>query len=140
MEKKRRQLFGFYEQVNNINCALNVPTCNNKFVNCFRLMQSVVSSIYCNDLSIPLKKLASERQQAQRNTNEKLCCMSIYREILFLTCKAVGRNNTDLNAFDKQYLIAFGRQERNIICSPQDRPLNINSIYCRQYFKPLQLP
>lgn len=103
-------------------------------------MQSVVSSIYCNDLAVPLKKLALERQQNLTKNDEQYCSMSIYREILFLTCKAVGRSNIDLNAFDKEYASAYSRQERFNLHKPQDGPLNLGSIFCRQYFKPLQLP
>lgn len=103
-------------------------------------MQSIISSIYCNDLLSPLKKLSSERQH-RKNDEKSLCSTSIYRDILFLTCKVVGRSNIDLNAFDKQYTSAYGRQERNNKhMRPQDRPLSVGSIYCRQYFKPLYLP
>ena len=116
-------------------------------INLFRLMQTILSSIHCNDLVDPLKRLALERHRIQKEKmhDQKsitFISQSIYRDILFLTCKALGRANIDLNAFDKEYTTAFARiPERNKdLYAPNDRPMTVCSIYCRQYFKPLSLP
>lgn len=110
-------------------------------------MKSIIDSVHCNDLLDPLKKLAVERQKPQKPTqdeknNTNCVSQSIYRDILFLTCKAVGRTNIDLNVFDKEYATAFSRisERSNKLYGPQDRPLTIGSVFCRQYFKPLLLP
>lgn len=107
-------------------------------------MQSIISSVYTSDLEGPLKRLAMERQKI-RNMNEDKTfgvTYSIYREILFLACKAVGRHNIDLNEFDKVYTATYYRvtERNNALYCPQDRPINISTLYCRQYFRPLSLP
>lgn len=113
---------------------------------CSRMMKSIIDSVHCNDLLDPLKKLALERQRSQKQPNEgtNVNCVSqsIYRDILFLTCKAVGRSNIDPNVFDKEYATAFSRisERNNKLYGPQDRPLTVGSVFCRQYFKPLLLP
>ncbi|KAK9754949.1 uDENN domain [Popillia japonica] len=110
-----------------------------------RMMKSIIDSVHCNDLLDPLKKLALERQRNQKHPTEgNISCVSqsIYRDILFLTCKAVGRSNIDPNVFDKEYATAFSRisERNNKLYGPQDRPLTVGSVFCRQYFKPLLLP
>lgn len=100
--------------------------------------------MYANDLEASLKRLAVERQKFQTEMEEKLfgSTHSIYRDILFLACKAVGRAFVDLNEFDKVYSAAYHRiVERNSeLYKPQDKPLTISALYCRQYFRPLSLP
>lgn len=109
-----------------------------------RLMQSIVVAVYTNDLEGSLKRLANERQKFHSQTDQKLFgnTHSIYRDILFLACKAVGRANIDLNEFDKVYSSAYHRiVERNSdLYKPQDKPLTVSALYCRQYFRPLSLP
>lgn len=104
-------------------------------------MQTVISSVRCNDLLEPLKRLAMERQkhQAVRGIDKT---HSIYRDVLFLAFKALGRSNIDLIAFDKEYKSAFDRlpDRTSKLYRLQDRPLSIGAIYCRHYFKTLTLP
>ncbi|XP_031337524.1 DENN domain-containing protein Crag-like isoform X3 [Photinus pyralis] len=104
------------------------------------VMQSILLGVHSNDLLEPLKRLGMERQKIQKVRGIDRT-HSIYRDILFLACKALGRSNIDLNAFDKEYALAFSRlPERNSkLYRPQDRPLSLGSSYCRQYFKPLSL-
>ncbi|XP_017770333.1 PREDICTED: DENN domain-containing protein 4C isoform X2 [Nicrophorus vespilloides] len=114
--------------------------------NTMRFMQGVVNSVHCNDLSDPMKKLASERQKTLRSQEDRCISIntnrSIYRDILFLTCKAIGRSSIDLNVFDKEYSSAYSRiPDRSAkLYGIQDGPLSLGSVYCRQYFKPLLIP
>ncbi|XP_025833553.1 C-myc promoter-binding protein isoform X2 [Agrilus planipennis] len=106
------------------------------------VMQTIISNVHCNDLLEPLKRLASERQRLQKaRSGPADRTHSIYRDILFLVCKVVGRSNVDLNAFDREYLIAYGRlpERTSKLYKPQDRPLSVGAAYCRQYFRPLNL-
>lgn len=107
-------------------------------------MQSIVSSVYTSDLEGPIKRLAMERQKIINMSEEKTfgITYSIYREILFLACKAVGRANIDINEFDKVYTATYYRitERNNKLYNAQDRPISINTLYCRQYFRPLSLP
>ncbi|RZC41912.1 hypothetical protein BDFB_007823 [Asbolus verrucosus] len=90
----------------------------------------------------PLKSLAAERESQQRMREGKSKTISIYRDILFLACKALGRSHIDLNAFDKQYSSAYYRvtERNNRQYGPQDKPISLIALYCRQYFRPLSLP
>lgn len=103
-------------------------------------MQQIISNIRVNNLVEPLKSLATEREKEGRT---KLCMSnSVYRDILFLACKAIGRNRIDINTFDKEYTTAFSRvtERQNRLYGAHDKPLSLNSLYCRQYFRPLVLP
>nr|CAH7749959.1 unnamed protein product [Callosobruchus chinensis] len=100
-------------------------------------MQQILNQIRMNDLAEPLKSLASDR--LVDNVSPK--CTSIYRDVLFLACKAIGRAQIDINNFDKEYALAYSRlaDRLNKLC-PQDRPVCLSALYCRQYFRPLTLP
>nr|XP_023017327.1 DENN domain-containing protein 4C isoform X2 [Leptinotarsa decemlineata] len=100
-------------------------------------MQQVINYIRVSDLAEPVRTLASERKNEDLNNK----CNSIYRDILFLACKALGRAQIDINAFDKEYATAYSRiAERQIELFPQDKPVSLSALYCRQYFRPLTLP
>lgn len=116
------------------------PTC--------RFMQNIISYIRLNDLTEPIKLLVAEREKLVK---EILCNNKIpyplYRDILFLACKALGRGQVDLNMFDKEYFSSYTRlterlENKSFIkcVRKQDKPICLNSLYCRQYFKPLTLP
>ncbi|PSN49786.1 hypothetical protein C0J52_01385 [Blattella germanica] len=103
------------------------------------VIQMVISSVRCNDLSEPLKKLAIERQKLKgRGVNRS---HSIYRDILFLAFTVMGRDNIDHITFDREYLAAYERlPERDLKMYHRcDKPPSIASLYCRHYFKELEL-
>lgn len=100
-------------------------------------MQQIINYIRVNDLVEPLKILANGREEDSLSHK----CTSVYRDILFLACKALGRAQIDINAFDKEYTTAYYRiLERHNKLFPHDRPINLSSLYCRQFFRPLSLP
>lgn len=100
-------------------------------------MQQIINYIRVNDLVEPLKILANGREI--NNSHNKFT--SLYRDVLYLACKALGRAQIDINAFDKEYTNAYYRiVERQNKFFSQDRPISLNSLYCRQYFQPLLLP
>lgn len=100
-------------------------------------MQQIINYIRVNDLVEPLKTLANGREGDSLNNKST----STYRDVLFLACKALGRAQIDINAFDKEYTTAYYRiVDRQNKLFPQDRPINLSSLYCRQYFRPLSLP
>lgn len=104
-------------------------------------MQKIIYYIRLNDLMEPLKSLAVEREGREKNEG-KSSSHSVYRDVLFLACKALGRAQIDLNVFDKEYTSAYYRvtERNNKFYSPQDKPISLNALYCRQYFRPLDLP
>lgn len=99
-------------------------------------MQQIINYIRVNDLAEPLKILANGRGDSLNHKST-----SIYRDILFLACKALGRAQIDINAFDKEYTTAYYRiVDRQNKLFPQDKAITLSSLYCRQYFRPLSLP
>ncbi|XP_056633032.1 DENN domain-containing protein Crag isoform X2 [Diorhabda sublineata] len=99
-------------------------------------MQQVINFIRVSDLAEPVRTLSKDRKD---EVNPK--CNSIYRDILFLACKVLGRDQIDINTFDKEYAAAYSRAtERQNKLYSQDKPISLSALYCRQYFRPLTLP
>lgn len=60
-------------------------------------MSKIIANIRRNNLTEPLKKLALERNKLRGND---LChSHSLYRDILFLTITAIGRENIDISKY-----------------------------------------
>lgn len=58
-------------------------------------MSKIISNIRRNNLTDPLKKLAIERNKLRGNDSTH--SHSLYRDILFLTITAIGRENIDIS-------------------------------------------
>lgn len=58
-------------------------------------MSKIISNIRRNNLTDPLKKLAIERNILRGNDLSH--SHSLYRDILFLTITAIGRENIDIS-------------------------------------------
>ncbi|CAH0553707.1 unnamed protein product [Brassicogethes aeneus] len=103
-------------------------------------MQQIIYNIRGNNLIEPLKTLGSEREKDCRN--KLTTSNSVYRDILFLACKAIGRSMIEINNFDREYTAAYTRvtERQGRMYRAQDKPISLNSLYCRQYFRPLTLP
>ncbi|XP_017484119.1 PREDICTED: DENN domain-containing protein 4C isoform X2 [Rhagoletis zephyria] len=105
------------------------------------VIQQIISSIRCNDLSTPIKRLANERHKLKNNGVDRT--HSIYRDILFLALTAIGRSNVDLATFHREYAAVFDKlteKECKMFYRNQDLPPSAARIFCRAYFKPLLLP
>uniref|UniRef100_A0A8C2JVP5 DENN/MADD domain containing 4C n=1 Tax=Cyprinus carpio TaxID=7962 RepID=A0A8C2JVP5_CYPCA len=63
-------------------------------------------------------------------------CKSIYREILFLSLVALGRENIDIEAFNREYRLAYKElsTEQLKVLSPIDRPPSNNVQWCLKCF------
>lgn len=61
---------------------------------------------------------------------------SLYREILFLSLVALGRENIDIDAFDKEYKMAYDRLTPSQVKSTHncDRPPSTGVMECRKTF------
>ncbi|XP_023300743.2 DENN domain-containing protein Crag isoform X2 [Lucilia cuprina] len=104
------------------------------------VIQQIVSAIRCNDLLMPVKKLANERHKLKNSGVDR--SHSIYRDILFLAITAIGRSNVDLATFHREYAAVFDKlteKECNMYYRNQDLPPSAATIFCRAYFKPLLL-
>ena len=60
-------------------------------------MQAIVSSIMMNDVVNPIKLLLNERRK--QKTQGKARFRSMYREIMFLSLVALGRENIDCGKY-----------------------------------------
>lgn len=98
-------------------------------------MQQIINYIRVNDLIEPIKSLVQEREQSPDCPK-----YSIYRDILFLACKVLGRSQIDINAFDKEYTNSHTRYCERATLEIEDKPISLNALHCRQYFRPLLLP
>ncbi|XP_022171182.1 C-myc promoter-binding protein isoform X3 [Myzus persicae] len=103
------------------------------------VMSKIIANIRRNNLIDPLKKLALERNKLRGN--DLTHSHSLYRDILFLTITAIGRENIDISAFDQEYLIAFETvsESDSKLLLKCDYPLSVGSQYCRHLFKELEL-
>lgn len=66
---------------------------------------------------------------------------SIYREVLFLTLVALGQDNIDLTAFDREYRRAFEKlpSKYDSLVHKCDRPPSVTTNICRKLFRELKL-
>ncbi|XP_039629470.1 C-myc promoter-binding protein isoform X2 [Polypterus senegalus] len=95
-------------------------------------LHSVVRSIQMNDVYQPMSqvldilgvKLGVRRQR------------SLYREILFLSLVALGKDNIDIDAFDREYKMAYDRLTPVQVKFSQncDRPPSTGVMECRKTF------
>ncbi|XP_071449879.1 DENN domain-containing protein Crag isoform X2 [Hetaerina americana] len=103
------------------------------------VMQKVISGIRCSDLLDPVQRLATEREKLKVKGVDRR--HSLYRDILFLAYTALGRENIDTVTFDQEYVKAYEKLSGKDlkICYKCDRPPSRKSLYCRHYFKELDL-
>lgn len=105
------------------------------------LLQQIVSRIQYNDLVCPLKLLMAELIKRKSKSGAALRHHGIYRELLFLSFAAIGRDNIDQVAFDREYRLAYDRLDGqfNAVLAKVDAPPTISSVFCRHFFRQLQL-
>lgn len=116
----------------------------------------------------PLKQLSSELVKRKTKTGMIARHHGIYRELLFLSFVAIGRENIDqsklfsnhshfinpfnvllnffLNrnlivAFDREYRLAYDRLDAQSMATlgKVDSPPSIASVFCRHFFRQLEL-
>ncbi|XP_056464577.1 C-myc promoter-binding protein-like isoform X1 [Gadus chalcogrammus] len=96
------------------------------------LLQLVVRSIQRNDLTRPMAKLLQLLAQTLGVTRQR----SLYRDILFLSLVALGKDNIDIDAFDREYKMAYDRLPPNLVKLTHncDRPPSTGVMECRRTF------
>uniref|UniRef100_A0A4W3INZ3 DENN domain containing 4C n=1 Tax=Callorhinchus milii TaxID=7868 RepID=A0A4W3INZ3_CALMI len=97
-------------------------------------LHSIVRSIQTNDVFGPICLLLREISKHPGNKQQR----SMYREILFLSLVALGKENIDIDAFDREYKTAYDRltQEQLKITRPIDLPPSTRTEWCRKSFDP----
>ncbi|XP_005990168.1 C-myc promoter-binding protein isoform X3 [Latimeria chalumnae] len=95
-------------------------------------LQNMVKSIQMNDVYKPMShilEIMSKRPSLKRQR-------SLYREILFLSLVALGKDSIDIDAFDREYKMAYDRLTSNQVKLTQncDRPPSTGVMECRKTF------
>ncbi|CAN9506669.1 unnamed protein product [Ophioblennius macclurei] len=96
------------------------------------LLQNVVRSIQRNDVSRPMAQLLQLLGQTLGVKRQR----SLYRDILFLSLVALGKDNIDIDAFDREYKLAYDRLTPNLVKLTHncDRPPSTGVMECRRTF------
>lgn len=95
-------------------------------------LDSIVRSIQMNDIYKPMSKLL-DVLSIQTNFKRQ---RSLYREILFLSLVALGKDNIDIDAFDREYKMAYDQLTPSQVKLTQncDRPPSSGVMECRRIF------
>ncbi|XP_059826005.1 DENN domain-containing protein 4C isoform X2 [Hypanus sabinus] len=94
----------------------------------------IVRSIQTNDVFGPMCLLLKDISKHPENKRQR----SMYREILFLSLVALGRENIDIDAFDREYRSAYERltEEQLNVAQAIDLPPCNRIEWCRKCFEP----
>ncbi|XP_042330876.1 C-myc promoter-binding protein isoform X2 [Sceloporus undulatus] len=95
-------------------------------------LRSMVKSIKMNDVYGPMSQILERLNRFPQIKRQR----SLYREILFLSLVALGRDNIDIDAFDREYKMAYDRLTANQVKSTHncDRPPSTGVMECRKIF------
>uniref|UniRef100_A0A8D3D7L0 DENN domain-containing protein 4C n=1 Tax=Scophthalmus maximus TaxID=52904 RepID=A0A8D3D7L0_SCOMX len=97
------------------------------------LLNTIVRSIQTNDVYGPINLLIREIKRRPEGVKRQ---RSIYREIMFLSLVALGRENIDVEAFDREYRLAYEELSAEQLKSLHriDRPPTPNVQWCLKSF------
>ncbi|XP_029695411.1 DENN domain-containing protein 4C [Takifugu rubripes] len=97
------------------------------------LLNTIVRNIQTNDVYGPINLLIREiKRQPEGSRRHR----SVYREILFLSLVALGRDNIDIEAFDREYQLAYAQlsAEQLKTLGPTDKPPGLSVQWCVKCF------
>ncbi|XP_033465563.2 DENN domain-containing protein 4C isoform X1 [Epinephelus lanceolatus] len=97
------------------------------------LLNTIVRNIQTNDVYGPINLLIREIKRRPEGVKRQ---RSIYREILFLSLVALGRENIDVEAFDREYRLAYDELSPEQLKSLLrfDRPPSASVQWCLKCF------
>lgn len=97
------------------------------------LLNTIVRNIQTNDVYGPINLLIREIKRRPEVVKRQ---RSIYREILFLSLVALGRENIDIEAFDREYRLAYDELSPEQLKSLHriDRPPSPSIQWCLKCF------
>uniref|UniRef100_UPI00398EF6E5 C-myc promoter-binding protein isoform X5 n=1 Tax=Pristiophorus japonicus TaxID=55135 RepID=UPI00398EF6E5 len=95
-------------------------------------LDSIVKSIQMNDLYKPMSKILEVLSTQPHFKRQR----SLYREILFLSLVALGKDNIDIDAFDREYKMAYDQLTPSQVklTHNSDRPPSSGVMECRRIF------
>uniref|UniRef100_A0A672U7L2 DENN domain containing 4A n=1 Tax=Strigops habroptila TaxID=2489341 RepID=A0A672U7L2_STRHB len=96
------------------------------------LLVGMVKSIKMNDVYGPMSQILERLNKWPHMKRQR----SLYREILFLSLVALGRDNIDIDAFDREYKMAYDRLTASQVKNTHncDRPPSTGVMECRKIF------
>uniref|UniRef100_A0A672P0K1 C-myc promoter-binding protein-like n=1 Tax=Sinocyclocheilus grahami TaxID=75366 RepID=A0A672P0K1_SINGR len=96
------------------------------------LLQSVVKSIQRNDVYQPMSQILQLLGTRLGFVRQR----SLYRDILFLSLVALGKNSINIDAFDREYKMAYDRLTPSQVKMTHncDRPPSAGVMECRRTF------
>ncbi|KAJ8417619.1 hypothetical protein AAFF_G00224620 [Aldrovandia affinis] len=96
------------------------------------LLQGVVRSIQKNDVYRPMSQMLQLLAKTLGVRRQR----SLYRDILFLSLVALGKDNIDIDAFDREYKMAYDRLNPGQVKLTHncDRPPSAGVMECRKTF------
>ncbi|KAM9375905.1 C-myc promoter-binding protein [Pholidichthys leucotaenia] len=96
------------------------------------LLQGLVRSIKKSDVHQPMSQIIQLLGPELGFRRQR----SLYRDLLFLTLVALGKNNININAFDREYKLAYDRLTPNLVKLTHncDRPPGAGVMECRRTF------
>uniref|UniRef100_A0A8D0AKD0 DENN domain containing 4C n=1 Tax=Sander lucioperca TaxID=283035 RepID=A0A8D0AKD0_SANLU len=97
------------------------------------LLNTIVRNIQTNDVYGPINLLIREIKRRPEGVKRQ---RSIYREILFLSLVALGKENIDVEAFDREYRLAYNELSAEQLKSLHriDRPPSPSVQWCLKCF------
>uniref|UniRef100_A0A2K6F4P8 DENN domain containing 4A n=1 Tax=Propithecus coquereli TaxID=379532 RepID=A0A2K6F4P8_PROCO len=102
------------------------------------LLKSMVKSIKRNDVYGPMSQILETLNKCPHFKRQRRFVLFayLYREILFLSLVALGRENIDIDVFDKEYKMAYDRLTPSQVKSTHncDRPPSTGVMECRKTF------
>uniref|UniRef100_A0A1A7WWE3 DENN/MADD domain containing 4A n=1 Tax=Iconisemion striatum TaxID=60296 RepID=A0A1A7WWE3_9TELE len=119
----------------NAHCAnslIRSGLCEEGQVFTVELLQSFVRSIKKSDVHQPMSQIIQLLGSELGFKRQR----SLYRDLLFLTLVALGRNNININAFDREYRLAYDRLTPSQVKLTHncDRPPGAGVMECRRTF------
>ncbi|XP_024918887.1 DENN domain-containing protein 4C isoform X2 [Cynoglossus semilaevis] len=99
------------------------------------LLNTIVRNIQTNDVYGPINLLIREIKRLPEGVKRQ---RSVYRDILFLSLVALGRENIDVEAFDREYQLAYDELSPEQLKSLQcmDKPPSPSVQWCLKCFGP----
>ncbi|XP_061630492.1 C-myc promoter-binding protein isoform X1 [Phyllopteryx taeniolatus] len=96
------------------------------------LLQSLVRSIKKSDIYQPMSQIIQVLGPELGFKRQR----SLYRDLLFLTLVSLGKNNININAFDREYKLAYDRLTPSQVKLTHncDRPPGAGVMECRKTF------
>uniref|UniRef100_A0A4W6DJT4 DENN/MADD domain containing 4A n=1 Tax=Lates calcarifer TaxID=8187 RepID=A0A4W6DJT4_LATCA len=97
------------------------------------LLQGFVRSIKKSDVYQPMSQIIQLLGPELGFKRQR----SLYRDLLFLALVALGKNNINIDAFDREYKLAYDRLTPNLVKLTHncDRPPGAGVMECRRTFK-----